>query len=418
MPGIEETTDYYKTRQGQLQNTPLISAAVSRDANEVDRILREYPNHSDYINLHDLWTDDGYHNTALILAAMGNDTRIAMKLIECGADVTLANNHGTTALHYACIKRNHELIAALISNGARWDQTNIKGITPLDLYLYEFYDFVQHTSSIREVDLMREHLDNRPISDNREKLRVNILEEQILKKQEAIPRLVKALIPPIINKVSPLYLYNVNDPAEFISSLVAFAYHDYEEFRKAWEDLAKDYPNPEKRKQPMKDAIIKILSDKYGEPQSYPLEYNISQPSPTIETPVSGAKKSPHIEVTPAEDTFAKTNESFDVNKDGLTTEPDFAQQFFREHAHKLHYDRNRFLGYFRTLTNIDKNWDLGSILEHAYKNNNRSREVCIKLGWLNSEGLLNEKMAPQVVKDAYTEMKDRLTPDEDMSPS
>lgn len=273
-------SDYPQTRETNtgLGNTPLITAAVSGDADEIEHILKDYPNHSDYINLQDLGNDTfgrGYENTALILAIMVCHTNIAIRLIDCGAHTTLANNYGTTPLHYACLTRNHVLIELLINKGAKWDSKNDVGVTPLDFYLHDFDGFDEQILVIREIELMLEHhRSNAMYSEKREKAREDILgKTQLLMKQEAIPRLINDKISDIVQKtISPIFSYNHS--TRFAGSLISFAYNNYQEFQQAWMNMGATYPNPDMRSQPMLDVIKEILKNKYGVSKTYSFEHD------------------------------------------------------------------------------------------------------------------------------------------------
>ena len=88
-----------------MGNTVLINMAVTGDRNIIS-FLDRYPNYSDYIDLTDNCGSPDYGNSALILACMGNQSDIASKLIDCGANVNQTNRYGTSPLHYACLFRN------------------------------------------------------------------------------------------------------------------------------------------------------------------------------------------------------------------------------------------------------------------------------------------------------------------------
>ncbi|TPX37877.1 hypothetical protein SeLEV6574_g07839, partial [Synchytrium endobioticum] len=68
-------------------------------------------------------------DTALILAAQAAQ----MALINRKANVNIANDHGNTALHYACFWRNFEMALFLQSCGALVRVKNKHGMTPLAL---------------------------------------------------------------------------------------------------------------------------------------------------------------------------------------------------------------------------------------------------------------------------------------------
>ncbi|KAJ3381731.1 Ataxin-3 [Lobulomyces angularis] len=73
-----------------------------------------------------------FADTALILATMGGYKDIVKKLIDCGADVNAANDHGNTALHYACYYRHIECALCLASEGSNINIINRYGKKALD----------------------------------------------------------------------------------------------------------------------------------------------------------------------------------------------------------------------------------------------------------------------------------------------
>lgn len=88
--------------------------------------------------------------------------------------------------------------------------------------------------------------------------------------------------------------------------------------------------------------------------------------------------------------------------------------ELFRE-EHKKLFDKSKagFGGYFRN-TKLTSKMDLTQIIEHAKNHDNRSRQACINLGWMDKNGTLNkdtvERPIPQEVQDAYasTEVESR----------
>jgi ankyrin repeat protein len=59
--------------------------------------------------------------------------KIAALLIRHGADVNRADAGGSTALHFAVLNRNPELIRMLLAGGAKKNVKDSQGYTPLDL---------------------------------------------------------------------------------------------------------------------------------------------------------------------------------------------------------------------------------------------------------------------------------------------
>ncbi|MCW8472262.1 hypothetical protein OQJ19_16645 [Fluoribacter gormanii] len=78
-----------------------------------------------------------------------------------------------------------------------------------------------------------------------------------------------------------------------------------------------------------------------------------------------------------------------------------FEQDFHREHQ-KLRQNE-WFKG--RRKSSIIGTEQLSEILEHASQKNNRSRAVCVKLGWLKKDGTLADK-APDIIKQSYHQGK------------
>lgn len=82
-------------------------------------------------------TFESSRSTALILCAKTGLNDVAMLLIGLGADVNQKDYRGFTALHYACLYRNNNLICALLAAGALTTEKNIFGKYPLDYYKAE-----------------------------------------------------------------------------------------------------------------------------------------------------------------------------------------------------------------------------------------------------------------------------------------
>lgn len=84
-------------------------------------------------------------------------------------------------------------------------------------------------------------------------------------------------------------------------------------------------------------------------------------------------------------------------------TEEECRQQFLKKHEKVFNQDRNRFYRFFSCLrsTKVHPGLDLKAILKHAKERNNRSRDVCVELGWLKADGSFGSE-APESVKNAY----------------
>jgi uncharacterized protein len=65
-------------------------------------------------------------------ASMGTRNQIARLLLDRGADPNRATKNGTTALHFAAIDKNPELVRMLLAAGADRTLRTAQGHTPLD----------------------------------------------------------------------------------------------------------------------------------------------------------------------------------------------------------------------------------------------------------------------------------------------
>lgn len=86
-------------------------------------------------------------------------------------------------------------------------------------------------------------------------------------------------------------------------------------------------------------------------------------------------------------------------------TEELVAKKIFLAEHDKLFKKDKSIYGFFSS-TKVNKDWDIYKIIEHAKKHNNRSREVCVKLKWMEKDGTLTTQ-APNVVKREFA--KDAL---------
>jgi len=69
----------------------------------------------------------------LIKSIFIEDYKQAIQLIEDGADLMIQDYNGDTALHWAFIKTNQNLIKLLLERGADYNFPNLKAETPLDI---------------------------------------------------------------------------------------------------------------------------------------------------------------------------------------------------------------------------------------------------------------------------------------------
>ena len=68
--------------------------------------------------------------TALIIAATHHANELVNHLLQNGADVTLTNRNGDSALHRACWSGDLEILQKLVEYGALIDGPNYNGLTP------------------------------------------------------------------------------------------------------------------------------------------------------------------------------------------------------------------------------------------------------------------------------------------------
>lgn len=97
-------------------------------------------------------------------------------------------------------------------------------------------------------------------------------------------------------------------------------------------------------------------------------------------------------------------------DREGVTTEEDCRQLFLATHNQLFSKDKAGFFGKLRR-TKVSENDSLGEILERAKDKNNRSRKVCIELGWMNKDGTLSAKAPEPVVNQYPNDKKGSLTP-------
>lgn len=88
-----------------------------------------------------------------------------------------------------------------------------------------------------------------------------------------------------------------------------------------------------------------------------------------------------------------------DMNCPPFAEEYQLQQQFMQNH--QIRYTSQCsiwFLGFFKK-TAVHPKMTLSEILSHAQSANNRSRQICVSLGWLNRDGSLGTN-APKTIKD------------------
>jgi len=91
-------------------------------------------------------------STPLITAAVFGKTKVAIALIEAGADVNYQNYEGSTALHSAAFLCRTEIVEALLDNGADKEVKNNFGSTALESVAPPF-DMVKEIYDIFSKDL-------------------------------------------------------------------------------------------------------------------------------------------------------------------------------------------------------------------------------------------------------------------------
>ena len=79
----------------------------------------------------DLNVKDQYGSTPLNIAATFGKTKVAIALIEGGANLTTTNNEGSTPLHTAAFFCRTEIVKALLAKGADKTSKNVYGATAL-----------------------------------------------------------------------------------------------------------------------------------------------------------------------------------------------------------------------------------------------------------------------------------------------
>lgn len=100
-------------------------------------IFRSFPSPLNYFNV-----PDRVGNTPLHWAVMRMNYQAAIILVQCGADVSLMNNSGKTALHIVVshsskgdtqsnLSAHHKMTKFLITVGAKVDSSDINNVTPL-----------------------------------------------------------------------------------------------------------------------------------------------------------------------------------------------------------------------------------------------------------------------------------------------
>lgn len=68
-------------------------------------------------------------------------------------------------------------------------------------------------------------------------------------------------------------------------------------------------------------------------------------------------------------------------------------EMFLSKHQELFNKDKKWFFSLFSGFrkTEVNKDWSIEQIFAHSGKFNNRSRKICIQLGWMRSNGTLTE---------------------------
>ncbi|KAL3452045.1 ankyrin repeat-containing domain protein [Aspergillus insuetus] len=104
--------------------TPLVHAVIGRHYEAVDVLLKSQKA--------DVNAFSQRGTTPLLLASFNGDSKVAMLLIDHGANVEARNKKGRTALHIAAKHdRNVEILLVLLAAGAELNAADRQGDTPL-----------------------------------------------------------------------------------------------------------------------------------------------------------------------------------------------------------------------------------------------------------------------------------------------
>lgn len=122
--------------KSEFGNTPVL-AAIAAGQKE---LAQEYIGEADsaLLNTPDKRAD--CKNTPLILTIKMGWEDVALDLLEKKVDVHALAADGFSALHYACLLGQDNVIKELVKRGAFVSQKNDFGATPLDYYGYQFSD--------------------------------------------------------------------------------------------------------------------------------------------------------------------------------------------------------------------------------------------------------------------------------------
>jgi hypothetical protein len=159
------------------------------------------------------------------------------------------------------------------------------------------------------------------------------------------------------------------------------------------------------------------MSYKGGQSNLEPIEGNVGgyiHVSPAIELPC--APLVTHEKIRESDLTAAQSEVSSNYNSNppeaaADESEKTLKKQFTTAHKTLFKKQKSEFGACLRNSIYFNRDQkklvytdDLVNILAHAVNNNNRSRQVCINLGWLDKNGKLNDSnmKLPKVIKQLY----------------
>lgn len=123
-----------------IHNSPLLTAIAMHDRNLAAFYIAEINENGKAEVLATLSQKDTgieCQNTPIVLALKKGMNEIALMLIKSGADVNMLCRNDESALHWACMLRENEVVSALLEHEAFTDIRNSYGHTPFDYYQYQ-----------------------------------------------------------------------------------------------------------------------------------------------------------------------------------------------------------------------------------------------------------------------------------------
>jgi ankyrin repeat protein len=117
-----EDAKAHPNRKGS-KGIQLLGAAYHGNVEEIKQLFR-----LSFVN--PIHKSDGFCNTALLIAAHQNDQKAIAELLKHGADISVKDSKGRTALHRAAVWGNRTLVEFLIIEHAKVDVADNHGLTP------------------------------------------------------------------------------------------------------------------------------------------------------------------------------------------------------------------------------------------------------------------------------------------------